>query len=73
LTVNSRQTAIDRSQTYFDTGEFQRDLARLISRPTESQEPTRAAELQSYQRAAIGPTFSDMGFSYTTYDNPVAG
>ena len=41
----SRQPAIDNAAVYFDSGEFQRILARRVACASESQEPDSAGAL----------------------------
>ena len=48
-------------------------LARRVSFRTESQDPARAAELRAYLTDEIGPTLAALGFTWTIWDNPVAG
>ena len=62
----SRSHAIEHAQTQFDCGAFRELLARRVAIPTESQNPTRQAELASYLEAEMRPTFEAMGFTCQT-------
>jgi acetylornithine deacetylase/succinyl-diaminopimelate desuccinylase-like protein len=59
----SRQSAIDRATTYFDSGAFRDDLARRVAIPTESQNPERHDVLVSYLEKELAPALADIGFS----------
>jgi acetylornithine deacetylase/succinyl-diaminopimelate desuccinylase-like protein len=61
--MKSRDAAIARARSSFDTGEFRETLARRIAVPTESQNPERGAALRQYLEQEIGPAFEAMGFS----------
>lgn len=57
-------------ETYFDDGEFQRDLATLVSRPTESQDPRGKPHLHAYLHDDMAPMLESMGFVCQFHDNP---
>lgn len=42
----TRSTAIEKATHYFEAGQFVQNLAELISHQTESQNPTKLAELR---------------------------
>jgi len=65
--------ALALAEAAFDSGAFQRDLARRVAHRTESQNPARAAELRTYLDDEIAPTLRALGFTTSTHDNPVAG
>jgi len=48
-------------------------LSRRVAYRTESQDPDRGAELRAYLADEIGPSLAALGFSWTIWDNPVAG
>lgn len=58
-------------ENYFDSGEFQSELAALVARPTESQDPRGKPHLHAYLRKDIAPRLAEMGFECTFHDNPV--
>ncbi|MCZ4254088.1 M20 family metallopeptidase [Sulfitobacter sp. G21635-S1] len=58
-------------ETYFDSGDFQRDLATLVSRPTESQDPRGKPHLHAYLHDDMAPMLGVMGFACRFHDNPV--
>ena len=58
----SRQAAIDRASEEFDNGSFRAILQKRISRPTESQNPARSAELLAYLSEDLQPALQAMGF-----------
>ena len=66
-----RSTAIEKATHYFEAGQFVQNLAELISHQTESQNPTKAAELQRYLMEAIVPHFQDLGFTCEIHSNPI--
>jgi acetylornithine deacetylase/succinyl-diaminopimelate desuccinylase-like protein len=66
----ARDAAIARASDWFDAGDFARDLADLVARPTESQNPARRADLRSYLADAMVPRLTAMGIACTIHDNP---
>ncbi len=68
----TRDDAIHQAQACFDSGDFQRTLARRIAIPTESQNPERAPVLRQYLEAEIRPAFEAMGFSCRILEHPKA-
>ena len=58
---------------HFDSGTFQRDLARRVAFRTESQEPARAPELRAYLESEIAPSLHALGFTTRIHANPVPG
>lgn len=66
----TRATAIDQIARYFDTGQFAGDLGELVSYETESQTPTKAAELPRYLEDALIPRLTKLGFTCTIHPNP---
>lgn len=70
---DSRQAVIDRVLNYFDSGEFERELARRVAVRSESQRPDNVAALAAYLSTEMVPAFERMGFSCREFSNPVAG
>lgn len=66
----SRQDAINRATAYFETGQLQTDLAKLVAFETESQNPEKRPELRRYLDAAITPRLTALGFECVVHDNP---
>ena len=56
-----------------DSAALRTALARRIAFRTESQNPERAPELRAYLTDEIGPSLAALGFTWTLWDNPVAG
>lgn len=69
----SRNAAIARAERYFDSGDFQTDLARRVAIPSTSQDPIYAKSLQDYLDKELGPALEALGFSCAIFENPVAG
>ena len=67
-----RSDAISHAEQHFDSGEFQRTLARRIAVPTESQNPERAPALADYLDSEMRPAFEAMGFTCQTLTHPKA-
>jgi acetylornithine deacetylase/succinyl-diaminopimelate desuccinylase-like protein len=68
----TRQAAIQRATAEFDNGSFQAVLRQRISRPTESQNPARAAELLAYLTEELQPALLSMGFQCRLIEHPKA-
>jgi len=69
----NRDGAIARALDYFDSGAFLEELARRVGYRTESQKPDSQAHLHAYLDEDIIPAFEGMGFTWTKFDNPLAG
>ncbi|MGV1832834.1 M20 family metallopeptidase [Agrobacterium vitis] len=59
----SREAAINRATSFFDTGEFGADLARRVAMPTESQDSRKTKTLLAYLEDEMAPAFGALGFS----------
>jgi acetylornithine deacetylase/succinyl-diaminopimelate desuccinylase-like protein len=70
--TTSRAGAIARAERYFDSGAFKADLARRVAIPSESQVPTRAAELAHYLEAEMKPALEALGFACRILTHPKA-
>ncbi|MFC4276351.1 M20 family metallopeptidase [Achromobacter aloeverae] len=68
----TRSAAIQRAQQYFDDGALFADVARRVGRPTESQNPERAAELRDYLDSEMRPTLEALGFTCRVLEHPRA-
>ena len=64
----TRQTAVDRALSYFDSGSFKADLTRRIAMPTESQNPERSGTLREYLDGEIRPALEAIGFTCRTLE-----
>lgn len=69
----TEQQAIQQAMRYFDSGEFQRLLARRVACATESQRADRDGELNHYLQQEIAPQLAALGFTLHFIDNPAAG
>jgi acetylornithine deacetylase/succinyl-diaminopimelate desuccinylase-like protein len=72
-TMASRTGAIERARDYMDSGGFERDLARRVAIPTESQTPEGLPYLTAYLEQEMIPAFEGMGFTCQVFKNPVSG
>lgn len=68
--MTTRDTAIENAAQYFDKGYFHAELAALVARPTESQDPRGAVHLPRYLSEAIEPLVKAMGFVSRILPNP---
>lgn len=68
----TRTAAIDSISAYFDGGDFQSELANLVTFKSESQNPDPAARSESlrYLKEAMLPRLRAMGFTCEIIDNP---
>ncbi|MBE9640501.1 M20 family metallopeptidase [Salipiger mangrovisoli] len=71
--MSSRDEALASITDYFDSGRFQTELAELVARPTESQDPRGAPHLRAYLTEAMQPMLEKIGFDCQIFDNPEAG
>ena len=69
----SRNGALQRALTFFDTNGFRDRLSGLVSIRSTSQDPGHQDEVHRYLDAAIGPWLKQMGFSVRVHANPAAG
>jgi acetylornithine deacetylase/succinyl-diaminopimelate desuccinylase-like protein len=67
----TRGAAIAHAEGYFDSGAYERDLARRVAIPSESQNPDHGAELLRYLDAEMRPTLEGMGYRCEILPNPV--
>ncbi|KTS97323.1 hypothetical protein RSA13_11330, partial [Pantoea stewartii] len=66
------QNAIQQATAWFDSGEFQRILARRVAQRTESQRQDRDGELHHYLHDEIGPQLRALGFTLHFIENAEA-
>ena len=69
----TRLAAIANAEAYFDGKGFERDLARRVAIPTESQNPQRVSALREYLDDELSPVLRGMGFESQSYPNPTLG
>jgi acetylornithine deacetylase/succinyl-diaminopimelate desuccinylase-like protein len=69
----SRDGALARALTYFDSGGFRDRLAELVAIPSTSQDPGHEADVQRYLADAIKPWLERMGFTVEIHPNPTTG
>ncbi|MGO4570495.1 M20 family metallopeptidase [Microvirga sp. 2TAF3] len=68
----TRQAAIARAESHFDSGAFKADLARLVAMPTESQNPDRSGVLDAYVEKEMKPRLESLGFTCRMLAHPKA-
>ena len=64
-----KTNCIARAETYFDSGYFVSELARLVAIETESQNPEQHGELYRYLNDEMTPLLNGMGFTTEVFDN----
>ena len=69
----TRGLAIARSVSYFENGEFLKDLKKIIEIPSESQTEEGLIHCGRYLDDIMKPAFSDMGFDIKIFQNPIEG
>jgi len=69
--MSTRADALAAAAHAFDSGAFQRTLARRVAHPTESQNPERAAALRAYLSDEIAPSLAALGVRSQVFDNPL--
>jgi acetylornithine deacetylase/succinyl-diaminopimelate desuccinylase-like protein len=68
--VTTRADALAAAAHEFDSGAFQRTLARRVAHRTESQNPEHAAELRAYLSDEIVPSLAALGVTANVFANP---
>jgi len=68
--VNTRANALAAAAGEFDSGAFQRTLARRVAHRTESQNAERATELRAYLNDEIAPSLAVLGVASQVFANP---
>jgi len=69
----SRDGALARALTYFDSDGFRDHLTELVAIPSTSQDPGHEADVQRYLADAIQPWLERMGFAVEIHPNPTTG
>jgi acetylornithine deacetylase/succinyl-diaminopimelate desuccinylase-like protein len=69
----SRDSALARALSYFDSNGFRDHLAELLAIPSTSQDPGHEPDVQRYLADAIRPWLERMGFVAEIHPNPVVG
>jgi acetylornithine deacetylase/succinyl-diaminopimelate desuccinylase-like protein len=69
----TRGKAIDNAISYFDSGDFLRDLERRVHIATESQEASGMPALWDYLGSELTPLVERLGFESRIVANPVEG
>ena len=69
----SRNTALARALTHFDTNGFRDHLAELVAIPSTSQDPGHAPDVDRYLSSAIQPGLERRGFAVEIHPTPVDG
>jgi acetylornithine deacetylase/succinyl-diaminopimelate desuccinylase-like protein len=68
-----RDATIAAALAWFDSGGFERELARRVAYRTESQRADSAPDLGSYLSDEIAPSLARLGFTSCILDNPKGG
>lgn len=68
--MSRRNAVIEAAGRLVDDGRFEADLAALVARPTESQNPDRAHEMRGYLEDLLVPRLAAAGFDCTIHPNP---
>ena len=71
--MSNRNEALAEIARYSDDGSFKTDIARLVSYPTESQDPRGKPYLAEYLEREMMPLLEGLGFTCKIFDNPQAG
>ena len=69
----SRDSALARALTEFDSSRFRDRLAELVAIPSTSQDPGHEADVQRYLAEIIQPWLRRIGFAVEIHPNPAAG
>jgi len=69
----SRDGALARALTFFDSNGFRDRLAALVAIPSTSQDPGHEADVHRYLDTAIRPWLKRLGFTASIHPNPAAG
>ena len=70
--AHTAEHAVALAEQAFDSGQFQRDLARRVAHRTDSQSGTFGPQLRAYLSDEIAPSLQALGFETVLHDNPVA-
>lgn len=67
---NARSDAIDKITSYYDAGDFLRDLGELVQMRTESQFPESRPILYAYLSDITAHNLTSLGFTHEILENP---
>ncbi len=70
--MGTRAGAVARAAAHFDSGEFERVLARRVAFQSESQDASKGAALLAYLRDDMAPSLHALGFTSELHANPVS-
>lgn len=71
--AGTREGAVARAETYFDTGAFLTDLRRRVAIPTTSQEAGAMPALGQYVSGEMSETLGSLGYECEVLRNPRSG
>jgi acetylornithine deacetylase/succinyl-diaminopimelate desuccinylase-like protein len=71
--MGTRDGAVARAHSLFDSGKFRARLADLVAIPSTSQDPGHEADVQRYLNDAMRPWLERLGFSVAVHANPRDG
>lgn len=71
--MGTRDGAVARAHSLFDSGAFRTRLAELVAIPSTSQDPGHEADVQRYLNEAMRPWLERLGFSVAVHANPRDG
>ena len=69
--MSERTDVVAAAHALVDEGRFTSELAELVARPTESQNPQRSGEMQAYIEDLLMPRMTACGFECTIHANPL--
>jgi acetylornithine deacetylase/succinyl-diaminopimelate desuccinylase-like protein len=69
----TREAAVARALTFFDSNGFRDRLAALVAIPSTSQDPGHEPDVQRYLADAIQPWLQRLGFTVAIHANPAPG
>ncbi len=71
--MGTRESAVARALTFFDSNGFRDRLAELVAIRSTSQDPGHEADVQRYLDGAIRPWLERLGFTVAIHPNPREG
>ncbi|MFC7692804.1 M20/M25/M40 family metallo-hydrolase [Paeniroseomonas aquatica] len=69
----TRDGALARAASSFDSGAFKALLSRLVAIPSSSQDPGSEAALEDYLDSGVRPWLESLGFGVAIHPNPLEG
>ena len=70
MSTASREAALAAAREHFDSGAFERDLARRVAFRTASQDPASGPALHAYLADEMVPSLTALGFECRIHPNP---